>query len=200
MKRCGFVAKIYRESTNKSNSRLTPTFHGRQQGIASNSRSCTHISPLPIYALSSSRTRQRVLFEGLHELSARGNEREISVIRLAKETDMKSGPHSCRRNFRIICDGSTQTARSRERNLRESWRSAAERAGVQRGEGGGGKDCRRSGANRKEAEDEGSVEEGRRLRRHEMARVLNYACNMVNYFKPSFYGGDMHERRKEKER
>lgn len=31
----------------------------------------------------------------------------------------------------------------------------------------------------------------------EMARVLNYACNMVNYFKPR--GGDARERERERE-
>jgi len=52
----GFVVWIYRESANKSNSWLTPTFRGRQREIAPDSRSCMHISLLQRFALLFLRT------------------------------------------------------------------------------------------------------------------------------------------------
>lgn len=90
----GFVVWIYRESANKSNSRLTLTFRGRQREIAPDSRSCMHISLLQKSALLFLRTpfhpvlvlRVSSLW-GLSKLFARSIKRE-DVVLLTKEIDV----------------------------------------------------------------------------------------------------------------
>jgi len=124
----GFVVWIYRESANKSNSRLTPTFRSRQREIAPDSRSCVHISLLQRFALLLLRTPfHPVLISRMSSL--RGNCGNYSRDRSREKTGTvhersrrEIWPAAVSQNFPVICASSTQTARRLlARNLRVSY-------------------------------------------------------------------------------
>jgi len=131
----GFVVWIYRESANKSNSWLTPTFRGRQREIAPDSRRCMHISLLQRFALLFLRTPFHLGSCLAREFSLRVVEiiravdrRRRSMVRLTKEADVKSGPQPCPKTFALV----RRKRRLLVRNLRESYAAdGAERNNVE---------------------------------------------------------------------
>lgn len=114
----GFVVWIHRESANKSNSRLTPAFRGRQRKLLQihevvcifrHYRDPRYYFSALCFILSLSRVW--VLFEGRGNYSRGRSREEMGTARERSRREIWSA--AVPQNFRVICASSTQTALTR---------------------------------------------------------------------------------------